>query len=217
MSETTNNRYSWAIFVLGAMLTLTASGCAIGTTRVKISHAALDDVKIQREGNILVKRFTDAREDEKKPYIGNKRNMYGMVLGHIGVEEGVELDMELTGYFVEALRAAGYNASLDESNGEAPPNASGYKVALTGEIQEFWLDLYMAVWHTVKVTPKLVSIDSGETLWETEIEASESNTLWVGARGKYEKVINQATTMALNKAAEEFASEEFHKHVNSGN
>jgi hypothetical protein len=34
--------------------------------------------------------------------------------------------------------------------------------------------------------------------------------LWIGATGEYEKVISESLTKALNRAAKEFASDEFY-------
>jgi hypothetical protein len=50
-------------------------------------------------------------------------------------------------------------------------------------------------------------------LWENIIEGAEKRVLWVGATGEYERIIREALTKALNKAAEEFASEGFYKAV----
>lgn len=70
-------------------------GCAVGITRVKLEHDPLNPVAQKREGTILVKEFKDIRTQEKS-YIGNKRNMFGMVLGHIGPEENVRLTKVIT-------------------------------------------------------------------------------------------------------------------------
>ena len=189
-------------------------GCAIGVTRVRISHDPLNRVENKKEGNILVNQFKDVRPQAKKEYIGNKRNMYGMVLGNIGPEEGLNLNDVLTNYFVEAMREAGYTVVVSKET-KAPEELEKVKfdAMIDGEIVEFWLDLYMAVWHytTTKLTAK--HPDSKEVLWEKVIHGEEKNVLWIGATSEYEKVIRQSLTKALNKAASEFASEDFSKAV----
>ncbi len=80
-------------------LTILASGCAIGTTRVDVSHDPLQPVTNKKQGELLVNQFVDSRPPDHKMYIGNKRNGYGMVLGHIGLPEGVKLEPLLTNYF----------------------------------------------------------------------------------------------------------------------
>lgn len=188
-------------------------GCAVGVTRVKINHDPCTRIENKKEGNILVNQFKDVRP-QKKEYIGNKRNMYGMVLGHIGTEPGVSLTEILTKYFVESLTEAGYKVTVME---EAKPAEESQKkefgAIIDGEIIEFWMDLYMAVWHkvTVKLTAK--QADSKEVLWEKVIHGEAKNVLWAGATSEYEKVIRQALTKALNNAASEFASDEFDKAI----
>jgi hypothetical protein len=203
------------IFVPILLILISLSmGCALGVTRVKISHDPLNRVENKKEGNILVNQFKDVRPQAKKEYIGNKRNMFGMVLGNIGPEEGVSLTDVLTNYFVEAMREAGYTVVVSKGT-NAPQESEKMKfdAMIDGEIIEFWLDLYMAVWHytTIKLTAK--HPDSKEVLWEKVIHGEEKNTLWLGATSEYEKAIRQSLTKALNKTASELASEDFFKAV----
>ena len=180
---------------------------------MKISHGPLDEVTPQREGTILVKRFVDEREPEQKPYIGNKRNGFGMVLGHVAALEGVEIESRLAEYFAEALRQAGYEAIVADPQAATGSDGVHYDAVLEGRIQTFWLDLYMAVWHKVAVNLSLLDQDSQRVLWEGDVEGSEANTLWIGATAEFEKVVRQAMTQALNRAATEFASEDFYQSV----
>ena len=193
-------------------LALFTSGCAIGVTRVKLDHDPLARVENKREGTILVEQFKDVRPKAKE-YIGNKRNMYGMVLGHIGTEEGVNLTEVLTRYFAEALREAGYTVVIGKAS-KAPEDQDKFDAMVEGEILTFWMDLYLAVWHKVGVKV-MVKNPEGKILWETTVRGEETNALWIGATGEYEKVIRQAVTKALNKAASEFASEAFYRAIKS--
>lgn len=188
-------------------------GCAVGITRVKLEHDPLNPVAQKREGTILVKEFKDIRTQEKS-YIGNKRNMFGMVLGHIGPEENVRLTKVITRYFIEALQQAGYKAEIVQEN--KPAGTTGKVDAIIeGEIQNFWLDLYMAVWHYMDVKVVLKSPED-KVLWEGKIHGEEKNVLWVGANAEYEQVVRQSMTKALNQAAQEFASEAFYISITSG-
>lgn len=189
------------------LLTLSFFGCAVGTTKVNVNREPLMKIDNKKEGNLLVKRFTDKRTDTA--HIGNKRNGYGMVLGHIGLHDGVVLEDLLTKYFAEALREAGYNAIIDK---DSQPNVK-FDAVIDGQIVEFWLDLYMAVWHRVGVVIRVLEPDSNKVLWENIIEGAEKRVLWVGATGEYERIIREALTKALNRAAEEFASDRFQQAV----
>lgn len=192
-------------------LALFASGCALGVTRVNVNHDPLNRVENRKDGNILVKQFVDKRKDPQ--YIGNKRNMFGMVLGHIGTEEGIKLEVLLTNFFAEALKEAGYNAVIQETQATGIPSQVKFDATVDGEIVEFWLDLYMAVWHKVGVKVKAIDPTNQNVLWEKDISGEETNVLWIGATSEYEKVIRQALTKALNQAAKEFSSDEFYKVI----
>jgi hypothetical protein len=113
MSKRCSKKITLGSIILLILLALFSGGCALGVTRVNITHDPLEHIKNKKEGNILVKQFVDKRKDTQ--YIGNKRNMHGMVLGHIGTKEGIKLEILLTNYFVEALKEAGYNAVIQEA------------------------------------------------------------------------------------------------------
>lgn len=185
--------------------------CALGVTRVSVTHEPLDHIENKKEGNILVKQFVDKRKDTQ--YIGNKRNMFGMVMGHIGTEEGVKIEVLLTKYFAEALKEAGYNAVIQEAQSAGIPSQVRFDATVDGEIVEFWLDLYMAVWHKIGVKVKALDPVNQNVLWEKDIRGEEKNVLWIGATSEYEEVIRQALTKTLNQAAKEFTSDEFYKTI----
>ncbi|MBU0680542.1 MAG: hypothetical protein KKD73_03880 [Proteobacteria bacterium] len=202
------------IFLVFIALTL-LGGCAAGTTQLQINHNTLNQVSVKREGNLLVKQFVDARKNTI--YIGNKRNGFGMVLGHVGIHGTESLESIMTRYFAEALQENGYRVTID--NGQSGINSSqqNFDAIIEGSILEFWMDLYMAVWHRVNVDVKAIDPASGNVLWGKEIAGSEKRTLWVGATGEYERIVREAITKTLNAAMEEFASEQFysslrHKH-----
>jgi hypothetical protein len=187
-----------------AILLMLASGCAIGATVVRVEHDPLEKAAVKREGKVALTTFADSREEGHREHIGNKRNLYGMVLGW--VDSKGKIEEILTDYFAEALREAGYDVSRI---GAIPDDASGFDAIIEGEIVEFWLDLYMAVWQDMTIKIRALDGATLKTLWEKDIDAEETNTLWVGVKSEYEAVIRQALTKALNMAVDEFSSEEF--------
>jgi hypothetical protein len=198
------------VFLIGISFLM---GCALGVTRVKINHDPLARIENKKEGNIIINQFKDVRPQAKE-YIGNKRNMYGMVMGHIGPETGASLTEILTKYFTEALTEVGYKVvGMQEGKPAEESEKIKFDTMIDGEILEFWLDLYMAVWH--KVTVKLIArhMDSKEILWEKVIHGEQKNVLWLGATSEYEQVIRQALSRALDKAISEFGSDEFAKAI----
>jgi hypothetical protein len=196
-----------------ATLALGLAGCAFGVTKVDVAHSPLSGEMTKREGTVLVKQFSDGRQPGHREHIGNKRNGFGMVLGSIGTQDGINLEALLTRYFVEALQHAGYNAVLQ-------PSASGdsniaFDAVLEGEIKEFWLDLYMMTWHSVDVMLTLKDKPETHVLWERDIRGEKTNALWIGVSSEFERVIRQALDVALDQAVKEFASTDFQDAVKS--
>jgi len=195
-------------FGLIMLLALASGGCAIGTTRLEISHEPLEPIVQKRAGDVLVRPFVDKRENIQ--YIGNKRNGFGMVLGHVATREGVKLDEVMTQYFIEALQNAGYNTVLDKSSSGAQAPQLKCDAIIDGEIIEFWMDLYMMVWHKVGVKVKAINPSDQKVVWERLIQGDEKRVLWVGATGEFERIVKEAITIALNRAAKEFSSDDYY-------
>lgn len=202
--------YKRMIFI--GLVALLLGGCAIGTTQLEVTHNQLEKIEAKKNGNILVKQFSDKRKEDHQ-YIGNKRNGFGMVLGHVGLKDGQTLEDLLTGYFADALREAGYNAVIQGASATDAQQSVKFDAIVEGEIVEFWLDLYMKVWHNVEVKTRVVHPTSQAVLWENHIQADQSNVLWIGVSGEFEKVINEALTKALDQAAKDYASDDFQKAV----
>ncbi len=197
------------IFIL--LISFLLGGCAVGTTELVIGHNELNTVQDKKAGSLLVKEFTDSRKDTN--YIGNKRNGFGMVLGHVGLQDGENLESILTSYFAEALQESGYSVTVSSGEKNDGTSEKNYDAVIEGDIIEFWMDLYMAVWHKVKVDIKAVNPADDAILWENQISGSEKRVLWVGATGEYERIIREAITKTLNKALEEFTGEEFYTSI----
>ncbi|NVO00364.1 MAG: hypothetical protein HXX17_13670 [Geobacteraceae bacterium] len=199
------------LIVIG-LSALILGGCAIGTTSLQVTHDPLERIEPKKQGTIQVRPFVDKRK-ENHEYIGNKRNGFGMVLGHIGLEEGVKLEKLLTGYFAESLREAGYTVVFQETTSGAKQDDAKFDAVVEGEIVEFWLDLYMKVWHNIEVKTRALQPTTQSLLWENTVKADQSNILWIGATGEFEKVIKESVTKALNQAARDFSSDQFHQAI----
>jgi len=188
------------------------SACAVGTTRLQIERSPFDvDVDRQR-GEIAVRTFRDLRPEDRRPYVGAKRNNFGMVLGHVAAPEDRPLEDILTGYFVEALQRAGYRALREDEAGARSAGDFRPVAVLEGDIETFWLDMYMATWHNVVLAVRLRDLE-GQVLWESRLRGDETNVLWSGASGEMEKVIRQALDKALAQAVAAFAADDFAERV----
>jgi hypothetical protein len=197
--------------ILSTLLAALLSSCAIGPSKIAVAHSALQPVPTKHSGTIAVREFTDSRKDCASTQLGNKRNGFGMVLGSYHIKGDKSISAVLTEHFADALRAAGYQVTVTK-RGSSPSSANAF---LEGDIQEFWLDLYMAVWDNIGIKIKLMDGSGQRTLWEKKIEANQTNVLMLGANSEIEKVIRQAMDKALNQAAKEFASESFASKVRS--
>jgi hypothetical protein len=132
-----------------------------------------------------------------------------MVLGSYHTKDGKTVASAVTQHFIDALRQAGYSATLVGHNSTAPKGSA----IVDGEIHEFWLDLYTAVWHNVGVKVNLWDRSGKRKLWEKDFNSRETNVLWLGLNSEIEKVVRQAIDKALNQAVTEFASEPFASRV----
>jgi hypothetical protein len=149
-----------------------------------------------------VRQFTDSRTIADKTSVGNKRNGFGMVLGGFSVKGGRSVAETMTDHAADALRAAGYKTVVEGSG--RPIDAP----VLEGNVREFWLDLYTAVWHNVGIDLKLKN-SAGAIVWQKRVDGSETNVLWIGVNAEIEKVVRQAIDEMLNEAIAEFATDAF--------
>jgi hypothetical protein len=198
------------IALLIVLLQITTA-CAVGTTHIRVDHTPFVGESSAKPGDLVVRTFRDLRVEDHRPYIGAKRNGYGMVLGHVAVPEGESLEGILSQYFVEALQGAGYRAWLAETGASMPDDF--HPVAFVdGDIVTFWLDMYMATWHSIAIDFRLSDL-SDQVLWEDHFVGDESNVLWIGIKSEFEKVIRQALDEALDQAKAEFGSADFDAQV----
>jgi len=205
-----------SIIFANVLVAILLNGCALGVTNLRVTHSPLEPVIQKREGTILVQMFVDNRTQDHQ-YIGTKRDGLGIPLGDFGVRDGKRVNEVVTEFFVDALKQAGYNAVMQTSIATQPTGSAKVSAVLQGEIKEFWLDLYLTTWHHVNVDLTLLDKDGKQVLWTKNIKGGKSNILWVGLNSEFESVIRQALDEALNRAAKEFASEEFYQKVKDGN
>ncbi len=199
------------LFILAilAVLLMLASGCAIGATVVKVEHEPLKKTSVKREGKVAVTTFADKREEGHREHIGNKRNTYGMVLGW--VDSDGEIEEIITGYFADVLKKTGYEVSTVTT---LPEDASSkYDVIIEGEVLDFWLDIYMAVWQDLTIRIRVLDSATLKILWQKDFSSEETNVSWFELKSDYETVIREALTKALNMAVDEFSSEEFYNII----
>jgi hypothetical protein len=189
-----------ALLLAGSLLV----GCAFGTTPIAVKHSLIVPSRSQREGVVLVRQFQDARPEDRRPYIGAKRNTYGVVLGNLALPEGQQISPLLTRYFADALGKAGYTAVLDRDPVTMPVDG-----ILEGVIQGFWEDTYLLTWHNVKVDLRLLRLPEEKPVWEAQVTGSRSHYLWMGTDGEFERVIREALDQALVSSVEAFASDAF--------
>ncbi len=175
------------------------SGCALPMRKLTITHHPLDSVPSKKQGKILVTQFVDKRNKENLDLIGKR----------VSLQEGAKLEVVLTNFVSEALGAAGYSAVV-QGQMSSNPTSVDYDAVISGEILEFWMDFNPGqVGHNVDIKINAVSPANQAVLWTKRIEAVQVNVNWVGARGKYSKVVDEALTKALNQAVHAFASDEF--------
>ena len=186
---------------LGLLASVSLVNCAIGTSKIQVAHSPLPAATTQRAGTIYVRQFTDSRKVEDKSQIGNKRNGFGMVLGYMAIKGGKSVAQVMTDCVADALRSAGYHVVVEGQGGGAG------NAVLEGDVYEFWLDLYAAIWHNVGLDLKLKR--SGAVAWQKRIDAKETNVLWLGLPGESRTVVREAIDSALKKAVQEFNSARF--------
>ena len=189
----------------GLLASVSLVNCALGTSKLQVSHSPLPAATTHHAGTIHVRQFTDSRTGADKSIIGNKRNGFGMVLGHIAIKGDKSVAQVMTDFVADALRSSGYNVVV-----EGPGGGAGGTV-LEGDVDEFWMDLYAAVWHNVGLNLKLRR--GGSTVWQKRVHGRETNVLWLGLPGEGRMVIREAIDSALKKAAQEFSSPAFSSAV----
>jgi hypothetical protein len=188
------------------------SNCAFGTARISLTHDPLHKPHVKRQGTIMLERFIDERPfDKGGEFIGNKRNGYGAVLGHVAVDSG-KVDSILTGFIAEALKNTGYTVIDGTSQTNAATDATSVPV-LTGKIKECWMDMYMVANAEISIDVNLLTSDKKESLWKANLNGGKVNLLWWGIKSEFTNVFKGAVNFTLDSAQTKFSSEDFAKKV----
>jgi len=196
-----------------ALLVLAASACALGTTTISIERSALETTASRApQGDIVIERFTDERPDGQPPYVGAKRNLYGMSLGRLAAPGDEPIEAILTSYVAEALRAAGYRVVDAEADASSRPEGFAPAARLRGQIDEFWVDAYAATCHAVSIRVQLHG-PADEVSWEAAFDGEETNVVWLGATSELERIVRRALDQALDDALVAFRSASFRDAV----
>ena len=198
---------------IGTAICIALSNCAFGTARISLTHAPLPNPPAKRQGTVVLERFTDERPSEQGgEYIGNKRNGYGMVLGHVALDSA-KLDSVLTGFIAEALKNTGYTVIYGSAKTAAAPDATAAPV-MKGKIKECWMDMYMVANAQIKIDLGLFTPDDKDTLWKSNISGGKVNLLWWGIKSEFANVYKGAVNFVLDSAQQKYSSEEFAKKIN---
>jgi hypothetical protein len=190
------NSIAWFCIVFVLVL-ISITGCALPMRELTVTHHSLNSVTNKKQGVVLVVQFIDKRNKENPELIGNR----------VRLQDGAKLDVVLTKFIAEALNAAGYKTITEKQPLATPVN---YDVIVTGEILDFWMDFNPGqVEHKIDIKINAVSLTNQVIVWQNRIEASQVNVNWIGVRGEYSKVVDEALTKALNQAIQAFASDDF--------
>lgn len=187
----------------GLLVALALAGCV---TRVPFAHGPLAPPPVTRSGVVMVRSFTDRRPHDHAD-IGTLRNLFGMPVVHVVSAAPGRLAVQLTACWRDALRNVGYH--LVDPPAAGTGDASPDVPVLDGDIEEFWMDTWFALWHTVVVRVRLGGPGGGPPSWEHTFEAHDCRPLWLGAPGEYSACIGAALDAALAEAVREFAGEAF--------
>jgi|GEM_PF-1234574 len=199
-------------FVIGGIICAFISNCAFGTAKIKLTHETLSEPKVKRQGTIVLEKFSDERQADKGgEFIGNKRNGYGMVLGHVAIDSG-KVDSVLTSFVGDVLKNTGYTVIYNTQITNAVADITSAPI-MTGKIKECWMDMYMIANAQVAIDLSLLTPDKKETLWQSNISGGKVNLLWWGIKSEFANVYKRAITFALDSAQQKFSSEEFVKKV----
>jgi len=178
--------------ILLLAIVVAATGCQ-STHTVHLDHDPIPEPSTPRQGMVGVGEFVDTRSVTNHAAIG--KNGPTFVL-----PDNKPVATEMAEVLGQVLRRIGYDVKpLDR----AP-------VALEGELLQFWGE---GSWnHVVRVgiLTRLRNLESGNTVWEHTLEASEDDAFLL--LEAYPATLNELIKVAV----EEFSSAEFYEAVKAG-
>ena len=174
-----------AIFGMAAIL----GACATGTT--DISMAMNDDIAkagllSEAPATVVTITATDAREDEKRDRIGDKRNGYGMVMGKIGTTEPVESVVQRV--VNETFSANGHTVSKSADEGG---------LSIETEVTNFWFDyktglVTVEFFGDIQVLLKVIDPATETVIYEEKFKGYHSEKTGGGLSKTWTKVMDAA-------------------------
>lgn len=187
----------------GWLLSLALTGCV---TRIPFEHGPIEPPVVARDGVLVVRPFIDCRPHDHAD-IGTLRNLLAMPVVRVVAADPRPLAHQVTEHWSDALRRVGYRVvdQADPDSAIAAPTAA----VLEGRVEEFWMDTWFALWHTIVVRVCLRDPDGGPARWEHTFTAHDRRPLWLGAPGEYSACIGAALDAALAEAVREFSSAAF--------
>ena len=189
------------------VLVFTIVGCATSDERAAIKLGQLARVPIKREGIILVRKLTDMRSANHRAGIGQKRHFIGSSGGFVYHLGDGSLEEVLTEHVAATLRHVGYNAEVGDAS--SPTDKSQFDGILEGDIEEFWMNMYIRGWALAYFRLRLIDPRSERIVWERRVTGRESAHVGMGSSEGFEEVISLTLTEALNEAARGLSSYSF--------
>jgi hypothetical protein len=204
ISRQANSATGFMVILLSAFL---SAGCV---TRIPVLHDPLEPLPMTRTGMVRLRPFTDLRPHDPAD-IGTLRNILAISAVHVTPADQRPVNVQLTAFWADALRHAGYQVvnAAEPIATRIPDNTP----MLEGDIDEFWMDTYFALWHDIQVRVRLRSPTLDKVLWERTFRVQDLRLLWLGTPSEYADCITAALNEALNCSAREFASEDFARFV----
>jgi hypothetical protein len=86
-----------------------------------------------------------------------------------------------------------------------------YDAIVEGDITEFWITNDIEARLRISIFIRALDPDSRRVVWDRDYRASKRNLLLFATQSEFEDLISQTLGMILNQAAQEFASDSFHK------
>lgn len=204
--------------ILSSLAAVLMSGCATSVTiPLNVQHSPLTNQLGRRDGTILVQTFDDTR-DEDRHLIGKAREPFPPSIFNVDYTMVSErsINAEITAFYADALRSAGYTVLLAEPGSEYTVDAAGITAILEGTINEFWIALSGNTSMRIDIELRLMDKDGMQVLWTRTFNARQSKTIWFPSVPKLEDVVLQNLDEVLVEASSEFASEEFYEMVKAG-
>lgn len=196
-------RTPYLFWIIGLALGFT--GC--GSFQVPVTHSPLPPAPNTTKGIILVTSFSDTRAVPDQRHLGEARNTAGLHCAPIVDSQYRTVTDIMTSQFAEALRAAGYQTILPNTDPAHPQLPLRANAVLEGKIRECWLTTSVGVvsYNRVKITiqVQLRQPQTGELLYEKSIARDDEY------RSSWKRALRKALDAVLIDVMQDFSSDAF--------